>query len=554
MARAGRFRIAAMEALWAQLEFAPAAATRRMLARIQEIMPTIGTDRLYEPTATVRSIVRFPVEEAPGGEVGMMVGGALRADLAELALRLSRKAPVPEGAGTMGLDEAAAVARVCVRTLRRWRERGLMLHWIGVPGGPMRVGIRAEDLRTFARANPGLCEGAAAFRRVGADARAAIVAAGSPRLRAGEPLMRVARDLAARHGCSAGAVRAMLLGAAARDAQSGHRSSQPHQPNAHGARAHRLWAEWAAGSGVPALARRHGMSARAAAHALRGERLVRLASMRERMLADAAGADAHAPTREEWHAATQGLSVGHFMVADAWQPGPAGAARGSAAMAPQPAHAIVMRALLSRAAACPARPGASELDRAETDIRWAARLLLTLAHAAMPALERRIRVWMSGLASKAKGEATFAIPGIVVHAVLEACRTEAGALRRGRIRIERLAGSELDLALARTEAVARSSKVAARAEAEPARVDDTLATAAPWVSLAPLHDERAGRLGLASRARGAAPRTGKEMLAWRHGWDGGAPSTLDEIALAADRPRWVVASAIDRARPAGAGR
>lgn len=565
MARAGRFRIAAMQALWSQLEFAPVPATRRMLARIRELLPGIGADELYEPTEIVRSIVKFPVEEAPGGDVGMLVGAALRADLAELALRLSRKAPVPEGPGTLGLAEAASAARVCVRTLRRWRERGLMLHWIGRPDGPSRVGVRAEDLKAFTDAHPALCAGAAGFRRIGAEVRDLIVQEGAPRLASGEPMARVARQIAERHGCSTGAVRAMLMGAAAskglpRHPATGARAgaARPIEGRAvRRERAQRMWEAWVAGTAVPELAARWRVSERAAAHALRAERVCRLASVRERLLGDAAGIPAHAPSPAEWKAASHGLAVG---ASGAWG---ASAAPPSAADPADPpggtplvAHAIVMRALLARAAACPLRPSASELDRAETDIRWAVRLLLTLTRASKPALERRIRVWLAGL-DRATAQAYQAqMPALAARAVLEACRTDAAGLRRGRVRIERLASAELDLALARVGASGIAGAVDPVSESGKAGggVGDALASAAPWAALAPLHDGCAEAPAATEVPRKAAPRSASEMLAWREGWDGSPPSTLDEIAAAAERPRWVVARSIDRARAACARR
>ena len=278
--------------------------------------------------------------------------------------------------------------------------------------------------------------------------------------------------------------------------------------------------------------------------------------MHDLLLRDAHGLDPSLVTEGEWATASSGLVVLPVPPdAEGWL------AMGDSASRPRPRSgtlAVVMRALLSRAAmvsgraaARPPRLSAASLDRAETDVRWAARILLTLMIDAMPSIDARVRLWRAstdpagaGAAARLRGlqgrSGSAALPSeiadLAITSVLGACASDISALRSGRTRIERLASVQMDLALARVGgSLALGGPPAARA----------MERAAPWTALAPLHDARAVRRSLASAPHGASTPQG--MAQRRYGWHGGAPSTIDAIAHDAQRPAWVVAATISRA-------
>ncbi len=534
MARAGRFRIGAMEALWAQLQFAPASAAQRMVSRIRSFIATVGADTVYPPASVVREVVRFPVERVPGDADAMFVGAALRADLAELHLRLSRRVPAT-GDEAMDLADAARACGVSVRTLRRWREQGLLLHWIGDSRGRMQVGVLRADLDSFTRSHQAKVERAARFTPTTVRERTSIRKAVQSLSASGLSERRVIAQVARQHGRAAGTVRAMVVPVIERSRAAARRADETR------ARATRLWRMWGRGVPVGAAARMLGISDRMAQHALRTERLRRLAAVRDAIVHDARGLDPSLVADSEWAGASAGLAV---------VPLPSTAALWLSMRMPQgPARppggtlAVVMRALLARAAsvsaqagACPARVSAAALDRAETDLRWAARILLTLAIDAMPAIEARVRVWRSSAAGAASEEMPPELAALAIRAVLEATAGEVASLRTGRTRIDRLASAQMDLALARAGAAARVRGSVAGAAME---------RAAPWCAMAPLHDARAVRLSLACHA--AAEGSPPWMAQRRYGWHGGAPQTIDEIADHVQRPQWVVAASIGRA-------
>lgn len=532
MARAGRFRIGAMEALWSQLQFAPAAASQRMLSRIRSFMERVGPESLHSASSVVREIVRFPVEQVPGDAEAMFVGSALRADLAELHLRLSRRVPA-DAADGVGLAEAARRCGASVRTMRRWREHGLLLHWIGRGGTRPHVGVLRGDLDAFMRSNAGRIARAARFTQLSMRERESIRDAARVMQRSAGRERRAIAQIARAHGRSAGTVRALVVPVMERSRAAERRARES------AARSARIWRCWRAGMPVGEIARHLGITDRVAQHALRGERTRRLAAAHARMVGDAHGLDPQLVTDTEWRIASSGLAVaplpstGAGWLAMRWQDG-----------APRPRAgtlAVVMRALLARAAsvaaeasARPTRVSNSALDRAETDLRWAARILLTLAIDAMPALDARVRAWR---ASAAPADGTDPDIGqMALASVLEACAADISALRSGRTRIERLASAQMDLALARA---------GAQRAAEGGWGRRAMARAAPWCELAPLHDARAARLACAQRCQPAI--TPRGMLQLRYGWHGGAPHTIDEIARIAERPSWVVAGAIGRA-------
>jgi hypothetical protein len=531
MARAGRFRIGAMEALWSQLQYAPAAASQRMVSRIRSFIATVGPDALHSPATVVREVVRFPVEQVPGDADAMFVGAALRADLAELHLRLSRRVPA-KGDDGMDLADAARSCGVSVRTLHRWREQGLLLHWIGDGRGGMHVGVLRADLESFARSNRERVARAARFTQMSVRERASLREAAKALAGSGLSERRVIAQVAKRHGRSAGTVRSLVVPVMERSRAAARRAQVSR------ARATRIWRLWCRGVPVGSAARHLGISGRMAQHALRGERVRRLASVHERIVDDARGLDPSLVTDLEWAAASSGLAAIPLPSTEAgWRsmrmPQGAASPRGGTL-------AVVMRALLARAAsvsaqacACPARVSAAALDRAETDLRWAARILLTLTVDAMPAIDARVRVWRTSADGARSAARPPGIAALAIGAVLEACAADISSLRSGRTRIERLASAQMDLALARASL---------RMDAGPVR--HAMERAAPWCALAPLLDARAVRLSLAGPLQPTG--TSGSMAQMRYGWHAGKPQTIDEIARHMLRPPWVVAAAIGR--------
>jgi hypothetical protein len=532
MARAGRFRIGAMEALWMQLQFAPPAATQRMVSRIRSFISTVGPDTLHSPAAVVRELVRFPVEQVPGDADAMFVGAALRADLAELHLRLTRRVPARAG-DAMELADAARACGVTVRTMRRWRDHGLLLHWVSGDRGVQRVGVRREDLDAFVRAHGERASRAAKFSQLSVRERRDIREAVAEASRAGLSERRAIAQVARAHGRAAGTVRSIVVPVMERSRAASRRSE------ASARHAVALWRAWCRGIPVGTAAAHLGLTDRVAQHALRAERARRLAAVRERIERDSRGLDPALVTDIEWESASSGLAVMPLPADEAgwlamrW---PAGTARPRSGTL-----AVVMRALLSRAASAsvhaaarPARASSAALDRVETDLRWAARILLTLAIDAMPAVDARVRAWSAS--AEARGVLPQHAAMMAIRAVLEACTADISSLRSGRTRIERLAGAQMDLALARTPSrTPHDGRLACRA----------LERAAPWAALAPLHDARAMRLGLAAQLEDAG--TPRGMAQRRYGWGGIAPQTLEAIAHDSSRPIWVVTAAIGRA-------
>jgi len=514
-----------------QLQFAPPAAAQRMVSRIRSLIATVGPDTLHSPAAVVREVVRFPVEQVPGDAESMFVGAALRADLAELHLRLTRRVPARAG-DAIDLAEAARACGVTVRTMRRWRDHGLLLHWIGGDRGALRVGMRREDLEAFVRAHGERASRAARFSQLSASERKAIRQAVADASRAGLSERQAIAKVASAHGRAAGTVRSLVVPVMERSRAASRRSESSAR------HAVALWRAWCRGIPVGTAAGHLGLTDRAAQHALRAERARRLAAVRERIEHDSRGLDPALVTDLEWEIASSGLAVMPLPANEAgwlamrW---PAGTARPRSGTL-----AVVMRALLSRAASAsvrvaarPARASSAALDHVETDLRWAARILLTLACDAMPAVDARVRAWAASAEVRSGLPEHVAV--MAIRAVLEACAADISSLRSGRTRIERLASAQMDLALARTTSSAVPDVLSARRAME---------RAVPWAALVPLHDARAARLGLAAQLEDAG--TPRGMAQRRYGWGGNAPQTLDAIACESSRPTWVVDAAIGR--------
>jgi hypothetical protein len=565
MARAGRFRIGAMEALWSQLQYAPAAAAQRMIGRIRSFAATLEPESLYAPSAVVREVVRFPLERPLGDSDAMLVGAALRADLAELAFCLSRRVPARAGEIAMELPEAARACSVSVRTLRRWHGIGLPLHWINAGNGTLRAGVLRADLDAFVGAHAGRASRAARFTQISSRERQSIRDAVRTLRAAGASERRVLARVAADHGRSVGAVRALVVPVMERSRSAAHRRELVRKRGA------RLWKSWVRGIPVGAAARHLGISDRMAQHALRAERWRMLELHSGQLAGFARGIAVRDVSEPEWAAASAGLAVAALPAEGAlslrW---PAGIPRPRCG-----ALAVVARALSARAAshaaslsaratshaASASRPAAASarrertrtataLDRSETDIRWASRIMLTIATDSMAAVAARVKAW------RASGEGVplsdRELESLALRSILEACGSDVASLRSGRTRIDRLAGAQMDLALARATATrTRTSRVRLPAHGEAGAARRELAL--PWSRMAPLHDARAARLGLSAWCSAPAAHTcasatmPEGMLQRRYGWHGGAPMTMEEIAAEAGRPEWVVANAVARA-------
>lgn len=524
MPPAPRFRTRAIAQLREETRFAPARTQARMMADAERFIAEIDPLNGYAPAEVTARVTRYRPERAD--DDGVLVGGAVIADLAVFILHASAGAPL-DGASRGGALELPALARelgVDARTVARFRRDGLVLHHVRMPDGRVRVACFADALARFRDRHGARAARAARTGRIDGAARKDLVVRALAMLGADGrsrawSLHALAAALAPACGRSVRAVRAALesdaavrrgLEAAARRGTA-RRAPVRAGPDAAAAIERRLRegatpAEAGAAHGLDAAtAQRAGLRVRAAAldAALAGYGVLAfpifaLPGAERSVLAPAC--------------VRSGLPVGPVDVA-ALAPASAARVRGAdPAFAQLVAHHFLAWRARGALAARSRSPGLAWMDAVERDLRWAHRLKRAIVQAALPAAlaacaQRAGRPWAdlaprarAAWAAFAAAECVRALDAVAAHA--EPPRDELRPLRVAALGVER--------------AIARAGPEFVPPAAGGDGIDRVLAACVPWGEWVPAGD-----------GHGASA-----VLVARFGLDGGAPGTYAELAAA----------------------
>ena len=512
-----------------QLAFAPLAAVRRRMEAAERLVCEIDPAVEYPLDFVTFRLTGFR-PEGTGSPVAV-AGELLREDLATLVLRASERlelradereggaVPVLELARELGVDE---------RSLRRWRGQGLLFHRVRLDDGRSRVAVFRETLARFRGREGGRVERAGGFSRIDPANRGRIVERLRELVAAGETVNLAAKRVAAEFGRSHEAVRLVAgrtLGLkAARDRTPRDRALC--------GRALRFGvpaAQVAARLGLPeSTVRRRGDEWRAAR--LGGLRLAWIEyptfarpDADETILAPAAVKKDLAPALPEEATAILALAA-------AEPSSPRGRPRtGASADESMLAafHFLVRRASRSIGTLRPTgrRLDRVGLDRAETDLRWAARLLRRLVERSLPAALVRLRQGLGRDPATLPADEIRNLLSAVVARISESVATVE--IARG----QSLA-AKVNLAIDRlvaTRGAARAARAAARHPPGSLPMPGLFRTLVPWEAEALGAWVDAGRLaGLDAKPR--------RLLARRHGLDGGPPAMLAELARETREP------------------
>lgn len=535
-----RLRLTATARLEGQLEFAGADALRRIALQAEKASREVPSDLLVSEAWLVERLTGVRARDADRAET--LVGQAVAMDLAALALRLSERAPfapaeLPGGAVT--LATAARELGVTVRSLQRWKRRGLAMVRVRVAGAPRTA---------ISRAALDWCRGTivahAPARRREPSRRARLVELAARGLRPGESLHAVARRVARAAGASAATARRALEAGERR----GDLPRLRRRERLGDARRAAAWRAWRRGAGLADIAAAVGRSDAATLRLVRRERRDRLRALRLATpgLATFTRADA-AATLLAPRAVQSGLAC------EPWPDEaraflrrfPPALPGGDRALASDSQRLVALRYLLWRCAReigalRGADPG-PRLDEVEAWLRWAARLRLALVERALPGAIARLQAMRAG---PLVGLPPAALRRAIVAAVQAACEAvdEAMAGDRSieRPRLAALAGAAVERMV--TGAPWLRPGTAGR-EVEVPMPAGLRERCAPWCSLVPLRDDLAAL---------AADDEGSRLLALRFGWGGVAPRSAVEAAaqlrLDARRAGQMAAEAFRRLR------
>lgn len=160
-----RYRLPLFEAFRKQVRFAAANVVRKQALAAEAIIGELEADRVYPSEWVIWRITGFrPEEEDLSDQV--LDADDLRRDLAVFVQDLAKDtefASTDRPAGAVSTAEAAERLGVSVRTLQRWRDRGLPLLPIRFPDGTRRRGCFVDALELFVAREAGLVKRASNF-------------------------------------------------------------------------------------------------------------------------------------------------------------------------------------------------------------------------------------------------------------------------------------------------------------------------------------------------------------------------------------------------------
>ena len=149
-----------------QLLLGPPEIRRRHADRIEALLSMLEPQREYAYEFLYFRVTGFRPDSPP---LEAWRGEELAPDLTLLLEHLSAAAPTPIGdcpEPVLGVDEAAEELRVAVRTLLRWRRRGLVSRKYVFRDGRVRTGIRRSALQKFVETHGELVRQSAGFSRL----------------------------------------------------------------------------------------------------------------------------------------------------------------------------------------------------------------------------------------------------------------------------------------------------------------------------------------------------------------------------------------------------
>ncbi|MDP6438201.1 MAG: sigma factor [Candidatus Brocadiia bacterium] len=160
------FAHARLQEMEKQLLLSPADVRARHGDRLEELVLALEPGREYAYEFIYFRVTGFRPTTAP---VEAYRGSALAADLVLMLEHVSETAPTPAAAcpePVLTVAEVSARLNVTVRTLHRWRRRGLVSRKYLFPDGRVRAGVRKSAVERFVEAHGELVRQSGSFARL----------------------------------------------------------------------------------------------------------------------------------------------------------------------------------------------------------------------------------------------------------------------------------------------------------------------------------------------------------------------------------------------------
>lgn len=517
MPRLSALRLGELDDLAAGLRFAPPGRIIEALSRAIELARTVNPDQLYPEDWLVQRITGYRPDM---DEPAMIVGGALLSDLSAFTQRISAQAKLDADSlsfPTLSLEELRQRWSVSSRTIERYRRGGLIALSTRDQAGRPRLAFATSSVEAFEGAHRRLLEKARTVSRLTPSTRDHIVRISQrAQRRYGWSLNETADRIAQRTGRAHETIRQILF-------QRGGKRTSLRPGDRARAVMHRAQLM---GVAVSLLADRYGKSPASVRRIINEHRAVVVRSVGANVEDRAAFVAPNAATKIlDPPAARERLRQNVATTADEF-------VETALALAPpnkkdEQAAARALRFLLwrsRRSVSSPAirRPTAADLDRAETDLRWALLLVVKLAQTQQPLVVKTIesrlgRSLLTLPASEARSLHAKSMEAIV-HAVWGYDPYRGG-------RLASPVGLAVDRAIANWMTVHRDrlGSASGRARVKNVSLIDWRTRLAPWTRWIEPDPRLIRRIEV-------VPEPAREVATLAFGLTGEAPMTIEEIS------------------------
>ena len=204
-----RFQAGAIEDLFQQLRFAPTAAVLRDLERAERFALTVDPMDMYRLSDVVKAVTGY-TPDAGGSD--LVPGDVLRRDLTVLVERLSDAAGMTEAQaeGGVSVEELCERWGVSRKTIDRLRRKGLPSRRVKRPDGKHRLAFMPDVVDAFERSQGAPIRAATRFSRIEPAVEARMLARARRYAALGCSLNQAAQRIAARYGRAVETVRKLL--------------------------------------------------------------------------------------------------------------------------------------------------------------------------------------------------------------------------------------------------------------------------------------------------------------------------------------------------------
>jgi RNA polymerase primary sigma factor len=539
MPRAARYRNSAFEELERQLTFAPPDALRRHMDAAEQLSHEIADDATYPFDFIVWRLTGFRSDGAAIKPVG---GLTLRGDLATFALHVSERILITHDerpGGALGLAELAAELGVTEKTLRRWRQRGLIAHRIQLADGRTRVGVFRQELGRFIARHGELVGEAQGFSRMERTVASAALDRVRELVRIGQTPNLAAKRVAGEFGRSHETIRQLLLRAgddlaSQRTGASPERGRVSRRTLDRTAWERRLaYRAWRLSVPVERVAEKGGTSVDAVRRRIDAVRAEKLRGLRLTWV--------EFPTFERPDAAETilGSAAASTDLAERLDPTDVIAMLGvlksersansgseSSEEAMLAAYNFLKRDARRRIAAFTKAPSRAEIDAIETGLRWAVRIKRRLVERMLAVAMGRVEQGGSGPLERRPADELRSLLRQCVQMVSEVIESVDPARRQT---LRRLIALDTDRLVAQQPASQRASRAGVRHDVGAVSVPTLFDGVVPWSETVDPFIRVFAGLG---NRRASIETTALALIMRRYGHDGHAPATLEALAAA----------------------